>query len=204
MFGDLPLCASSARFIQRQHFAETQLVDLRSRRQKKNSWGSIRDSGIIYGRDWPRAVRAVRIRYRGVDGNGDGKIDLFEPEDAIPSASRIIWSLHGWDNNVDHQKRAVYAYYGGHYETDRDKYLHEGCIGFHADAVHTYLGDHPAEPGAGFMPDPVTLERARWLQNWPRSNPEVDSRRQGRLNWLVIGLWPLQAGWGRIVLLTLL
>jgi hypothetical protein len=64
--------------------------------------------------------------------------------------------LHGWDNSVDHQKRAVYAYYGGHYETDRDKYYMKAVLAY-SDAVHTYLADHPVGPGVGFMPDLLSV-----------------------------------------------
>jgi len=33
----------------------------------------------------------------------------------------------------------------------------------YADAVHTYLGDHPVEPGAGFMPDLLSVSVASEL-----------------------------------------
>ena len=34
----------------------------------------------------------------GVDGNGDGVIDLFNSQDAIPSAANYLIA-HGWKNN---------------------------------------------------------------------------------------------------------
>ena len=150
---------SSARFVQRQHFAETQLVDLLTA-AKENSWDLFEIPGSSTG-----AIGLVQFEPSvfdiAVDGNGDGKIDLFDPEDAILSVAHYL-VLHGWDNNVDHQKRAVYAYYGGHYETDRDKYYMKAVLAY-ADAVHTYLEDHPVEPGIGFTPDLLSVSIASEL-----------------------------------------
>ena len=103
-----------------------------------------------------------------VDGDGDGKIDLFDPEDAILSVAHYL-VLHGWDDKVDHQKRAVYAYYGGHYDTDRDKYYMKAVLAY-ADAARTYLEDHPVDARRWFYAG--TTERVDQLQNWLRGNPE--------------------------------
>ena len=142
---------SSARFIQRQHFAETQLVDLLTA-AKENSWDLFEIPGSSTG-----AIGLVQFEPSvfdiAVDGNGDGKIDLFEPEDAILSVAHYL-VLHGWDNNVDHQKRAVYAYYGGHYETDRDKFYMKAVLAY-ADAVHTYLRRSSGGTGRWFYAGPA-------------------------------------------------
>jgi membrane-bound lytic murein transglycosylase B len=44
----------------------------------------------------------------GVDGNKDGFIDLFNPDDAIPSAANFLHK-HGWDVN---QLKSLTSYYG--------------------------------------------------------------------------------------------
>jgi membrane-bound lytic murein transglycosylase B len=75
------------------------------------------------------------------DGNGDGKIDLFDPEDAIFSIARYLVS-RGWSSNPEHQKRAVYAYYGGHYDSDPYKYYMKAVLKY-ADAVRASLQNIP-------------------------------------------------------------
>ena len=44
----------------------------------------------------------------GIDGDGNGIIELLNPADAIPSAANFL-KKHGWD---DDQKRALTSYYG--------------------------------------------------------------------------------------------
>lgn len=44
-----------------------------------------------------------------IDGNGDGKIDLFNFEDAIVSAANYL-KKNGWGNQEQQRKRALYAY----------------------------------------------------------------------------------------------
>jgi len=78
-----------------------------------------------------------------VDGDGDGKINLFDPEDAILSVAHYLVT-RGWDVSPDHQKRAVYAYYGGHYDSDPYKFYMKAVLTY-ADGVRTYLRDHPVE-----------------------------------------------------------
>lgn len=50
------------------------------------------------------------LRY-GVDGDGDGKVDLFNPRDAIPSIANYLVG-HGWKPgmNYDQQRNVIYAY----------------------------------------------------------------------------------------------
>jgi membrane-bound lytic murein transglycosylase B len=84
-----------------------------------------------------------------VDGDGDGKIDLFDPEDAILSVAHFLVT-RGWDDQAEHQQRAIYSYYGGHYDADRNKYYMKAVLKY-ADEIGNYLKDHPLE-----MP-PVSL-----------------------------------------------
>src|SRR6202007_2319671 len=93
-----------------------------------------------------------------VDGDGDGKIDLFDPEDAILSVAHYL-TTRGWDNLPQHQYRAIYAYYGGHYDSDPNKYYMKAVLKY-AVEIHKYLQDHPLEPG------PVAL-RARVPSRYP-------------------------------------
>jgi membrane-bound lytic murein transglycosylase B len=44
-----------------------------------------------------------------VDGDGDGKVDLFKKEDAIFSVANYL-KKHGWGNSVKAQRKAVYGY----------------------------------------------------------------------------------------------
>jgi peptidoglycan lytic transglycosylase B len=78
-----------------------------------------------------------------VDGDGDGKIDLFDPEDAILSVAHYLVT-RGWDGSPDHEKRAVYAYYGGHYDSDPYKFYMKAVLTY-ADQVRKYLQGHPIE-----------------------------------------------------------
>lgn len=47
----------------------------------------------------------------GVDGNGDGKIDLFNPEDVIPSTANFL-KAHGWGKTTKSRMKALGLYYG--------------------------------------------------------------------------------------------
>ena len=44
----------------------------------------------------------------GIDGNADGVVDLFNPEDAVPSAANFL-KKHGWDQD---QLKSLARYYG--------------------------------------------------------------------------------------------
>ena len=87
-----------------------------------------------------------------VDGNGDGKIDLFDPEDAIVSVASYLVS-RGWDSAPLHQQRAVYAYYGGSYDADPNKYYMRAVLRYAAD-VRAYLDNHPTERQTASTPEP--------------------------------------------------
>jgi membrane-bound lytic murein transglycosylase B len=54
----------------------------------------------------PQFLPSSYLRY-GVDGNADGKVDLFNPQDAIPSTANYLRSF-GWDENAPvHDKKKV-------------------------------------------------------------------------------------------------
>jgi membrane-bound lytic murein transglycosylase B len=78
-----------------------------------------------------------------VDGDGDGQIDLFNPDDAILSVAHYL-ATRGWDLNSEHQRRAIYAYYGGQYSKDPHKYYMKAVMRYAAE-VREYLKDHPVE-----------------------------------------------------------
>jgi membrane-bound lytic murein transglycosylase B len=140
---------SSTRFLSRQRFAETQLVDLLAA-AKKNEWDLFEIPGSSTG-----AIGLVQFEPSvfnvAVDAHGDGKIDLFDPEDAILSVAHYLVT-RGWDDRPEHQKRAVYAYYGGHYESDRYRFYMKAVLAY-ADAARTYLKEHPLEAGIN-LPTP--------------------------------------------------
>ena len=87
-----------------------------------------------------------------VDGNDDGKIDLFDPADAILSVAHYL-ETRGWDSEPQHRQRAIYAYYGGNYDADRYKYYMRAVLKY-ADEVGEYLKDHPMEPESASTPEP--------------------------------------------------
>jgi membrane-bound lytic murein transglycosylase B len=78
-----------------------------------------------------------------VDGDGDGQIDLFNPDDAILSVGHYL-ATRGWDHTSEHQRRAIYAYYGGQYSKDRHKYYMKAVMRYAAE-VRGFLKDHPVE-----------------------------------------------------------
>jgi membrane-bound lytic murein transglycosylase B len=75
--------------------------------------------------------------------DGDGQIDLFIPADAIASIAHYL-ATRGWDAEQQHQERAIYAYYGGNYNTDSKKYYLKAVLKY-ATQVREYLTDVPAE-----------------------------------------------------------
>ena len=152
-----PTLRSYSRFVQRQRFAATQLEELLSA-AKKNQWELFEIPGSSTGAiglvQFEPSVFAV-----AVDGDGDGKIDLFDPEDAILSVAHYLVT-RGWDTSIEHQKRAIYAYYGGHYDTDRDKYYMKAVLAY-AEAARIYLKEHPLDlalPALQYEERPVSAE----------------------------------------------
>jgi membrane-bound lytic murein transglycosylase B len=149
---------SSYRFVSRQRFAETELTDLLAA-AKKNDWDVFKIPGSSTG-----AIGLVQFEPSvfdvAVDADGDGKIDLFNPDDAILSVAHYLVT-RGWDDKPEHQKRAVYAYYGGHYNTDRYKFYMKAVLAY-ADAARSYLKDHPCETE-------ISLPEAQDLQG---ANPD--------------------------------
>lgn len=59
---------------------------------------------------WPQFLPSSLVRH-GVDGNGDGQVDLFEPTDAIVSVANYL-SAYGWDEgkNRDQKEKVIYTY----------------------------------------------------------------------------------------------
>lgn len=53
----------------------------------------------------------VSVQNWGVDGDGDGIINLFEPVDVIPSTANFL-KEHGWKTTTASRVKALAAYYG--------------------------------------------------------------------------------------------
>jgi len=70
-------------------------------------------------------------------------IDLFNPEGAILSVAHYLVT-HGWDTQSPHQQHAIYTCYGGHYETDKNKYYMKAVLKY-VKEMSSYLKDHPVE-----------------------------------------------------------
>ena len=150
---------SQTRFIRRQGFALNQLKDL-LQASNENGWDLFEIPGSSTG-----AIGLVQFEPSSfqiaVDGDGDGKIDLFSPEDAILSIAHYLVT-RGWDNLPQHQQRAVYAYYGGHYESDPNKFYMKAVLKY-AQEMRKYLSDHPMEPETAIYPELVPLENLATL-----------------------------------------
>jgi membrane-bound lytic murein transglycosylase B len=142
------------RFVQRQTFALDELKDL-LRAARNFGWDLFQVPGSSTG-----AIGLVQFEPSSfkfaVDGDGDGEIDFFDPEDAILSVAHYLVA-HGWDGQPQHQQRAIYAYYGGHYSADPNKYYMKAVLKY-ADAMGNYLKDHPLDSRPTSFPEPLTPE----------------------------------------------
>jgi membrane-bound lytic murein transglycosylase B len=139
-------------FVRRQAFALVELKELINT-AGKFGWDLFQVPGSSTG-----AIGLVQFEPSSfkfaVGGDGDGKIDLFDPEDAIPSVAHYLVT-RGWDNQSEHQQRAIYAYYGGHYEADRNKYYMNAVLKY-AREIDNYLKDHPVETPTASSPESFT------------------------------------------------
>ena len=142
------------RFVRRQAFALDELKDL-LHAASNFGWDLFQIPGSSTG-----AIGLVQFEPSSfkvaVDGDGDGKIDLFDPEDAILSIAHYLVT-RGWDNQPQHQRRAIYAYYGGHYDADPNKYYMKAVLKYSSEMVR-YLKDHPLESGLASMPEAHKIE----------------------------------------------
>lgn len=128
-------------FIRRQKFALEELEELLSAASRFD-WDVFEIPGSPTGAIGLAQFEPSSLQL-AVDGNGDGKIDLFDPSDAIPSVANYLVN-HGWDAEPQHQRRAIYSYYGGNYDADRNKYYMKAVLKY-ADQVRAYLKEHPVE-----------------------------------------------------------
>jgi hypothetical protein len=129
------------RFVKRQGFALIELKDLLNA-ASKFGWDLFEVPGSPTGAIGLPQFEPSSFKF-AVDGDGDGEIDLFNPNDAILSVAHYLVT-HGWDDQPQHQQHAIYTYYGGHYETDKNKYYMKAVLKY-ADEISNYLKDHPVE-----------------------------------------------------------
>lgn len=105
-----PARESSNRFVRRQRFAFEQMKALLHTGHALG-WDLFQIPGSRTG-----AIGLVQFEPSSldlaIDGDGDGKVDLFDPADAILSAANYL-ATRGWDGDRQHQSRAVCSYYGG-------------------------------------------------------------------------------------------
>lgn len=135
------------RFAKRQEFALIELKDLLYA-ASKFGWDLFEVPGSPTGAIGLPQFEPSSFKF-AVDGDGDGKINLFDPEDAILSVAHYLVT-HGWDAQPQHQQHAIYTYYGGHYETDKNSYYMKAVLKY-ADEISNYLKDHPVEtPSTSF------------------------------------------------------
>jgi membrane-bound lytic murein transglycosylase B len=142
-------------FARRQAFAVRELTNL-LRAAENQGWDLFEIPGSLTGAIGLGQFEPSNFTV-AVDGNGDGKIDLFDRDDAILSIAHYL-ATRGFDRNPEHQKRAIYAYYGGHYSTDPNKFYMNAVLKY-AGAVRSYLDDHPVEPELTFLQQPIELQQ---------------------------------------------
>jgi membrane-bound lytic murein transglycosylase B len=138
----------------RQKFAVNQLRDLIAA-AAKNNWDLFDIPGSSTG-----AIGLLQFEpsnfYIAVDGDDDGKIDLFDPADAIMSVAHFL-KMHGFDDNPKHQQKAIYSYYG----KDPHKYYMKAVFAY-AAAEAAYLQQSPIAPVPSFgATQPETPEPAQ-------------------------------------------
>jgi membrane-bound lytic murein transglycosylase B len=146
----LPHEKSLLHFARQQQFAVRELKDL-LKAAHKFGWDLFQIPGSPTGAIGLAQFEPSSLK-DAVDGNGDGKIDLFDPADAIPSVANYL-ATRGWDGEPHHQQRAVYAYYGGNYDADPHKYYLTAVLKY-AHEVGEYLREHPTEPETASTPKP--------------------------------------------------
>jgi len=139
---------TGAQFVRRQTFALNQLKDL-LQAATNNGWDLFQIPGSSTGAIGLAQFEPSSFKI-AVDGDGDGKIDLFDPEDAILSVAHYL-TTRGWDNLPQHQYRAIYAYYGGHYDSDPNKYYMKAVLRYAQEMV-AYLKAHPIQTGIASLP----------------------------------------------------
>ena len=146
---------SASKFAHRQSFALNELKDL-LRAASDNGWDLFQIPGSSTG-----AIGLVQFEPSAfgvaVDGDGDGKIDLFDPNDAILSVAHYL-ATRGFDSQPVHQYRAIYAYYGGNYDTDPRKYYMKAVLKY-AQEAKKYLQDHPIDAGLTSAPAPLAADQ---------------------------------------------
>lgn len=142
---------TGTQFARRETFALNQLKDL-LQTASDNGWDLFQIPGSPTGAIGLAQFEPSSFKV-AVDGDGDGKIDLFNPEDAILSVAHYL-TTRGWDSQPQHQYRAVYAYYGGRYDADPNKYYMRAVLKY-AGEIHKYLQDHPIESGFAALPRPL-------------------------------------------------
>jgi membrane-bound lytic murein transglycosylase B len=136
-----PLHEGSRHFSKRQRFAVEQLTDLLAA-ANRFGWDLFEIPGSPTGAIGLAQFEPSSLQ-TAVDGNDDGTVDLFNPADAILSVAHYLVT-RGWDSDPQHEQRAIHAYYGGNYATDRKKYYMRAVLKY-ADQVGDYLKDHPIE-----------------------------------------------------------
>ena len=140
----------SQHFARWQEFALYQLKDL-LKTATKFGWDLFQIPGSLTGAIGLAQFEPSSLK-DAVDGNGDGKIDLFDPADAILSVAHYLVT-RGWDDEPMHQQRAIYAYYGGNYELDRHKYYMSAVLRY-ADDSEEYAKNRPLERETASTPKP--------------------------------------------------
>jgi len=98
--------AFDVKLIDRSGWAYRELCALMELRDKHGIRPESLKGSVMGAIGWPQFLPSSLVKY-GVDGNGDGRIDLYEPADAIFSTANYL-RAHGWcEAKFPSQKEAV-------------------------------------------------------------------------------------------------
>jgi membrane-bound lytic murein transglycosylase B len=102
--------AFDERLLKRSDWAYKELCALLTWAEGRPSEVTTFKGSIMGAIGWPQFLPSSLVQH-GVDGDGDGRVDLFEPTDAIFSVAKYL-TAHGWldANNRSAKEKVIYAY----------------------------------------------------------------------------------------------
>jgi len=99
-----------AKLLQRSDWAYKELLAFLSWTEGSHHAARSLEGSVMGATGWPQFLPSSLVRY-GIDGNGDGRVDLFHPADAILSTANYLKG-YGWrpDATREEKKAVIYEY----------------------------------------------------------------------------------------------